>query len=88
MTYDMAMATCHNESAQLASFADRYQEAYAKTVLYNNRLQAMWIGLKADEVGRNLNRNSLKRGQIWKIIGVKHARFSKHAMESSDKFKD
>ena len=50
MTYDEAMAMCEAESAQLASLADPYQEAFVQTVLYNNRLDSMWIGLKQDEV--------------------------------------
>ena len=60
MTYEMAMETCHNETAQLASFADRYQEAFAKTVLYNNRLDSMWIGLTTDAVSASVSH--LKKG--------------------------
>ncbi len=50
MTYAMAMATCEAESAQLASITDKYQEAFVQTVLYNNKLTSMWIGLSTDEV--------------------------------------
>ncbi|XP_072021157.1 lymphocyte antigen 75-like [Amphiura filiformis] len=49
MSYDMAMETCKNESAQLASVTDRYQEAFVQTVLYNNRLDSMWVGLATEE---------------------------------------
>ena len=52
MTFDMAMAQCQNESAELASFTDRYQEAFAQTTLYNNKLESMWIGLKQNEVSK------------------------------------
>ena len=55
MTYIEAMAMCESENAQLASVADRYQEAFVQTVLYNNRLQSMWLGLMADEVGTSDN---------------------------------
>ena len=51
-TFDEALQTCRSESAELASFSDRYHEAFALTVLYSNRLNDMWIGLARSEVGK------------------------------------
>ncbi len=53
MTYAMAKQTCEAENSELASVTDRYQEAFVKTVLYNNRLESMWLGLKHNEVRVN-----------------------------------
>ena len=51
MTYTMAMETCQNETAELAFLADRFQEAFVQTVLYNNKLDSLWMGIMKDQVG-------------------------------------
>ena len=50
MTYSDALAVCRDEDAELASFTDRYQAAFIKTVLYNNRFDEMWHGLMVDDM--------------------------------------
>ena len=58
MTFDDANATCQSENAELASLTDRYQEAFVKTTLYNNKLEAMWLGLRQDDVGYSMTKVS------------------------------
>ncbi|XP_072020013.1 LOW QUALITY PROTEIN: uncharacterized protein [Amphiura filiformis] len=48
-TFADAQAVCDGESAQLASLADHYQEAFVKTTLYNNKFSSMWLGLMGDQ---------------------------------------
>ncbi len=50
MTFLEAQVVCQGESAELASLSDHYQEAFVKTVLYNNGFDSMWLGMMDDQV--------------------------------------
>ena len=49
-TYADARAACEDEGATLASFSDMYELAFAETVMHNNKMDTIWIGLDRDAV--------------------------------------
>ena len=49
-TYADAKAACVTEGAVLASFPDRYELAFAETVMHYNQVVGIWIGLERDNV--------------------------------------
>ena len=50
MTFSEAEAACAADEAELVSFSDKYEQAFAQTVLYSNDVSSMWMGMSQDEV--------------------------------------
>ena len=50
MTYADAERYCQQDATELASFSDKYEQAFVQTTMYANGVEGVWLGMTKEEV--------------------------------------
>ena len=80
MTYADAERYCQQDATELASFSDKYEQAFVQTTMYANGVEGVWLGMTKEEVsglGGNMyevkKKNAISVFSLWiSVLGSNH----------------